>query len=317
MMRILVATDGREAADGAVRVAATLATGGGAAAVDVVSIVEPYAIYGEGWAERIAYTWKELGDEGVETVRRKAREQLHRCAPGTEWPITVDVGPPAPTIVQRAAEMGATMIVMGFGKHERMDRWFGTETALHVMRMGHIPVLAVPEAVVDRPKNVLVAMDFSDFSLDAARQAAAVSAPGGTLHLAHVLWEPPADSPWMGTGDWPERKRPAVEEQLGEVKRLITEGAGQRIMVHLLTGDPATELLGLADRVGADLIATGSHGSGFLSRMVIGSVSTRLVRGAQCPVLVTPPKDVVVSRVPASTLQRTAGDPGSIAVSVS
>ena len=40
-----------------------------------------------------------------------------------------------------------------------------------------------------------------------------------------------------------------------------------------------------------DLIVAGSHGHNFLSRLLLGSVSTRLVRSAHCSVLVAPPDD--------------------------
>jgi hypothetical protein len=57
----------------------------------------------------------------------------------------------------------------------------------------------------------------------------------------------------------------------------------------VLSGDPARELLAYAARVGADLVAAGSHGHGFISRLVLGSVTTKLLRAARCSVLVIPP----------------------------
>jgi nucleotide-binding universal stress UspA family protein len=57
----------------------------------------------------------------------------------------------------------------------------------------------------------------------------------------------------------------------------------------MLDGDPALQLLRLAERIGAELIAAGSHGAGFFGRILMGSVSTRLVRRATCAVLVNPP----------------------------
>jgi hypothetical protein len=63
-----------------------------------------------------------------------------------------------------------------------------------------------------------------------------------------------------------------------------------------LQGDPATELLAFATSVNADLIATGSHGHGFVARMLIGSVTTRIVRCSTCSVL-TVPHAAVMTRV--------------------
>jgi hypothetical protein len=62
-----------------------------------------------------------------------------------------------------------------------------------------------------------------------------------------------------------------------------------RIEEAVLSGDPAKELAMYAGSVGADLIATGSHGHGYVSRLVLGSVTTKLLRTAKCAVLVIPP----------------------------
>jgi hypothetical protein len=56
----------------------------------------------------------------------------------------------------------------------------------------------------------------------------------------------------------------------------------------LLQGDPATELLAFAASVNADMIATGSHGHGFVARMLVGSVTTRILRCSTCSVLCVP-----------------------------
>lgn len=60
--------------------------------------------------------------------------------------------------------------------------------------------------------------------------------------------------------------------------------------VHAPIGKPAAEILRLAAAVGADLIIIGSHGLTGLERLVIGSVSEKVVREAGCSVEVARPK---------------------------
>jgi hypothetical protein len=60
------------------------------------------------------------------------------------------------------------------------------------------------------------------------------------------------------------------------------------LQVVVRHGDPATELLAFANSVGADLIATGSHGHGFVARMLVGSVATKIIRYSTCSVLAVP-----------------------------
>jgi nucleotide-binding universal stress UspA family protein len=50
-------------------------------------------------------------------------------------------------------------------------------------------------------------------------------------------------------------------------------------------GQPAEEILEFANEVEADLIAMCTHGRSGLSRWVYGSVADKVLRGAECPVL--------------------------------
>jgi nucleotide-binding universal stress UspA family protein len=52
-------------------------------------------------------------------------------------------------------------------------------------------------------------------------------------------------------------------------------------------GDPVQKLLEEAE-VGVDLLVLGSRGFGPVMRLLIGSVSSRVIRAAPCPVLVVP-----------------------------
>jgi hypothetical protein len=58
---------------------------------------------------------------------------------------------------------------------------------------------------------------------------------------------------------------------------------------HSCSGDTARELIAYADRQHADVIAAGSHGHGFITRIVLGSVTTALLRAAKTAVFVVPP----------------------------
>jgi nucleotide-binding universal stress UspA family protein len=68
-------------------------------------------------------------------------------------------------------------------------------------------------------------------------------------------------------------------------------GAGLPWRLHFRAGDPAENLVAVADEVGALLIVIGTRGSGalaFLERLLAGSVSHRTLHRAHRPVLVVP-----------------------------
>jgi nucleotide-binding universal stress UspA family protein len=96
---------------------------------------------------------------------------------------------------------------------------------------------------------------------------------------------------------WEQEDREFLEEQ---AERLRSAG-GTVTGAHLKKGRPADEIAGLAEELGASLIAMGSRGLGTIKRLVVGSVSEGVVSLAPCPVLVMrggegawPPTRIVV-----------------------
>jgi nucleotide-binding universal stress UspA family protein len=74
--------------------------------------------------------------------------------------------------------------------------------------------------------------------------------------------------------------------------RLLAEVTAEQVgvgQVHrqLHRGDPVHEALGLGRE--SDLLVVGSRAGGPVARLLLGSVSSEVVRRATCPVLVLPP----------------------------
>jgi len=82
-----------------------------------------------------------------------------------------------------------------------------------------------------------------------------------------------------------QEKRGYREEMSGELNRLGTPDAQVRVEHRLEEGDPATQILQVAQETGCDPIAMGSHGRTGLDRFLMGSVAEQVVRRASCPVL--------------------------------
>jgi nucleotide-binding universal stress UspA family protein len=66
------------------------------------------------------------------------------------------------------------------------------------------------------------------------------------------------------------------------------QAEGEKVPVEhqlLFVGDPAAEILRVAQAVKADLIVLGTHGRTGLGRLLMGSVAEQVVRRAPCPVV--------------------------------
>lgn len=284
MARILLATHGGPSADGAVRVAVQLARRMGAE-LDVVAVLEAAPVVDTGWAP--VYVPEDPANGGVAgRLREEIRAQLARCG-GHDLPLAgapaVRFGSAAPVIIADARERNADVIVVGLGPHHLLDRALGGETALQLAQLATTPVLAVAEDAAALPRRVIAAIDFSDTSVYAARILARWMMPGDVLHLAHVAPAAgSAEEEAAGSAGTSARCR------LEELSRDVGVPDGVRVELEELTGDPAPALLGLADRLDAQLIALGSHGYGVWRRLVLGSVASKVIRVATRSVLVVP-----------------------------
>ena len=69
---------------------------------------------------------------------------------------------------------------------------------------------------------------------------------------------------------------------------------GTIVKTRVGVGNAAEEIIKVADEINADLIAMSTHGRSGLSRWAFGSVTARVLRGANAPILmVRAPKDIV------------------------
>ncbi|HEX6574362.1 MAG TPA: universal stress protein [Gemmatimonadaceae bacterium] len=252
-----------------------------------VSVLPPYPSYQINAGNEKS---RENIDQLRTTLRLSELSQLLRSLePSYNWTHEVVIGRPAREIVSIAERRGASLIVIGRRKHSTMDRVLGGETTLQVMRLSSVPVIAV-ERELQSVHTVVAAIDFSPSSVHAAKVALELirASGGGTLYLAYVEatqelivneFMLPAETRFPGDiVVWFRRLTGSLESH-----------AGIHIEPAVLCGKPGTAILEFAERVGADMIAAGSHGHGRLERFLLGSVSSGLVRNASCPVTVVPP----------------------------
>jgi nucleotide-binding universal stress UspA family protein len=287
---ILVAADGTPAGAGALRMAKRLAEREDAR-VEVLAVHDPGALRVVRCDDPAATMRAPVAELAVRALRERIRAQLQEIGGGAEdWPLTVQVGGVARVIAGSAVDCGANRVLVGLSQGDATERWLSRETLLDLIRRLNVPVLAVPPGYGELPRCVVVAVDFSRFSLEIAREALEDVEPGAQLHLVTVT------APVQGLGIRPDRL--AVERRLTELASELELPGIAAVEAHHRTGDPGEEILRLAEEVGAELIAAGSHGAPYPGRVVTGDVYGKLVHAAECPLLIGPPRGM---RVPAAS----------------
>lgn len=275
---VIIATDGRTQSDSALTMGRLFA--GSLDALRVATVLKPIPMIPEAQLSMTA----EAENARRDAIRKTVAGQMMRT-----WSDVHDLdirdGDPASVIARLAHHAGATMIVCGLGRHRVTDRVFGDETALRLMRVSDVPVFAVANDLTRAPRRIVVAIDFSETSLRAVRMALEVGAANATIYLTHVA---PRDSSLHEWDRWGKAYKQDAGDALQKIREQLHVPRDMTVQNVLLQGDPTTELLAFATSVNADLIATGSHGHGFVARMLIGSVTTRIVRCSTCSVLTVP-----------------------------
>jgi nucleotide-binding universal stress UspA family protein len=159
----------------------------------------------------------------------------------------------------------------------------GGESALQMLAGNPLPAVSALDDEIDlvariepRPRRILLPVDGSEHSLEAARKLGRLlNVQGAQISLLHV-----ADGAEQATGQ-------IEAQQIFSATNAAL--AGQGLTSHhqlIVEGNPADEILRLADEMGADLIAMGSHGRTGVLRLLMGSVSRKVLDQARCPVLI-------------------------------
>jgi nucleotide-binding universal stress UspA family protein len=148
---------------------------------------------------------------------------------------------------------------------------------------------ALPES---RFKRILFCTDFSE-SADAAFEFAldaAIRRPGSTLYLLHVIHEPDAQF-WKSyiaeVDNVDAAAKKAIDEKVAATY-LVRVPKGLEVKVEFRIGPDAATILEFAKAAQIDVIVLGRHGHGSMGKALFGSVAEKIVRKAECALLVVP-----------------------------
>lgn len=148
--------------------------------------------------------------------------------------------------------------------------------------------------------TVLLATDGSDRALAAIARGVQIL---GTDHRFLLLSAvPPQFIPSATVGPMdshPLVLDPAVEEEMERTERHtavdglteLAERLGIEGEMLVEVGDPGPTICAVAAQHEVDVVVIGSHGHGWLQRVLIGSVSNHVLHHAPCPVLVVRDQD--------------------------
>lgn len=244
------------------------------------------------------------------TLREQGQAYLDRVAERVRATVKVPVnaallcGPVAEVIIEQAVAAKADLMVMTtHGRGPLVRFWLGS-VADKVARRSPVPVLLIHPQ--DGPldwkkappiKRILVPLDGSEVAekiLDPVFELAGTSeVEYELLRVVEPFYVPdyPLDGNVLGQAP------PTLYKRIEEDARAYLDGVAARlrarsVRVHprLVLERPAVEaILDEAKAHQCSVIAVESRGRGGLSRMVLGSVADKIIRGSTIPVLIHHP----------------------------
>jgi len=239
-----------------------------------------------------------------EQIRMRIVATLGNRVPEALAALTVHGGQPAAVLNAAVTARGAELVVLGGKHHSTLGRWLGGSTGLSVARSMLVPLLVtVREPAIRR---VLVAVDQSL----AARPTLATAQRYATLFGAELralsVIEPPPALLDLPQPDAAEQYRLLEEMVARDIWPLIRAPGVDTLLRH---GAALETVEREASEWRADLLVVGSHGKGSVKRMVVGSVTERLINHLPTSLLVVP---AAAAAVEPEAREAQRGEPSNI-----
>ncbi len=268
--RLLACTDGSE--EGQHAVAQALALGRACAAkvyvLQVVKIIPEF--------EAVAPDLRACLEEEIERQQAATAAAAAQRGVELEYRVLHSISPFA-AIVAEAEKLMPQLIIIGRYGRTAMERLFMGSITARVIGLSPINVLVVPREASLAFRRLLIASDGSSYSDAALLEATAMAARAGSELLGVAV----------------AREEGEISETQEILHRMLTaanrEGVSfQGFSPQGLAADEGIIQVALENRV--DLIIMGSHGRTGFKRLLMGSVTERVIGQAPCPVLVVKKK---------------------------
>ena len=284
LRQILAATDESDAGRQAVRTAMALASRASAR----VTILRVIALEATRRLVSVGQNAIPLNGGEDKVALRYLRQWLEADVPSPDElqaaELAIACGVPGIEICRVAERTEADLLVLGRKRHSRMMRLLMGDTADAVARRSGSPCLFVPLGSGEIRK-VLVALDGSNRGMNVLNQACDFARYTGATVEAVTVEKRQLDEPFQTVSELPMGRTSTLQVLAREV---LTRNGFPDAPLAIRRGDIPEQVVGEAQRMGADVLAVGYHRGGPPGVLEAGSTARRLAHAAPCAVLTIP-----------------------------
>ena len=198
--------------------------------------------------------------------------------------LAINYGSPPKVIAETALQLNSDLIIVGAARHNNISDFFLGTAVDHLVHHAAAPVLIVKEKPRANYGRILVATDFSDFSVHALRTALEFfpNAKIELVHAYHVAYEA-----WLKSeGVAAEMLSDAQKELDDFMTGMNLSGADfSRVTPHLVEGNLHQSVYNMLDTGDFDLLVLGTHGQSGFFKATIGSRASEMMGWSPVDVL--------------------------------
>lgn len=286
MKQILLATDGSESCEGAVKEAIYLAKSCGAK-LSVINVLETNPEF-ETVGLKVVEKMENAAREHLEMIRKDAAAQnveVEAIVRRTDQPYKV--------ISEEAANIKADVIVMGRRGKTGLEKMLMGSVTAKVIGYAPCKVLVVPRSANIACENILIATDGSKYSAAAAKEAISIAKRcKSKLIIISAVHSESLSSMSPDTGYTQSQQQAIAKQELqrAEINISAVKELAVKEDIHaeglIVEGRPFEAIAQAAKDKNIDLIVVGSHGRTGISKFLMGSVTERIIGHADSAVLV-------------------------------
>ena len=204
--------------------------------------------------------------------------------------LSVHTGSLLPTLVDTVEQSAADLVLLAAKGKDFIRNWTIGSTAERLIRMLKCPMLVIKQSTQVGYRRVMIAVDFSDWSLSSIQLAQQI-APDAHYVLAHVFDVPEEGKLRMaGVNEFDiiNYRNELMQERQVDLKRLAQQAglSDAQWSPLVMKGNASSRLLEAEEEQDIDLIVLGKHGKGWFEEMLLGSTTKHLLTDSNTDLLI-------------------------------
>ncbi|MEP2989970.1 MAG: universal stress protein [Parasphingorhabdus sp.] len=211
-------------------------------------------------------------------LKRNYRDDANGCG------VVIEKGKPPKIIANTATAQESDLIIVGAARHNNMSDFFLGTAVDHLVHHATTPVLVVKERPLGQYKKIMVAADFSEFSVNALNTALQFfpEASVEIVHAYHVAYEA-----WLKSDGVAEEMCAEAEKELTEFMAGmgLSEADQARVTPRLVEGNLHQSIHRILNAGEIDLLVLGTHGRSGFAKATIGSRASEMLNWSPVDVL--------------------------------